>query len=290
MDAFTFYITYTLCWLISLLPLRVLYLFSDLLYVIIYYLIGYRKKVVFINLQNSFPEKSREEIKKIAKGFYKHFADVLIEIIKLIHINQKTLSKHIKYLNFEILDKLYNQKKHVIAVTGHYGNWEWGIGIPKYTNYNVIILYQPISNKYFNDLILKLRTQFGIKLVHMNKAIRTILRYQQQKKLTLSFFIADQSPQKNNIQYWTTFLNQETPVYFGIEKIAKKTNQAVVFFKMQKVKRGYYTVEIIKLFDETKNTEQYEITEKHIRALENVINIQPEHWLWSHRRWKHKKA
>jgi KDO2-lipid IV(A) lauroyltransferase len=277
-------------WLISFLPFRALYFISDyFLYPLIYYLIGYRKKVVFQNLRNSFPEKDEKEIKQIANKFYHYFSDLLLETVKLLHISEKNYKKRIYFKNPEVLQDLYSKGYNIIAVTAHYGNWEWMSGVSDATPYQNMSLYKPLSNKYFEKVMTGIRTRFGAHLVPMKETMRRMLTYKNQGIRVLSCFIADQSPMKSQIQYWTKFLNQDTPIYLGVEKLAKTFHQAVVFLKILRTKRGYYTIEIVKLFEDVTNVPEHEITEAHVRELEALISQQPEYWLWSHRRWKHKK-
>lgn len=284
-----FYIFYIFSWLLSILPLKIQYFIADFLYIILYYIIAYRKKVVYINLKNSFPEKSDKEIKSIAKKFYKHLADLFIENISFHFFSEKDILKRVKFTNIEILNNYYKQNKSVVAVLGHYGNWELYCGMPLITKHLNIGVYKKLSNKSFDDLFKKTRKKFGAEAVEMHNTFRTIIKYAKEGKLTFTGLISDQTPTKSEIHYWTKFLNQDTPIFLGVEKIAKKTNQPVVFMDMKKIKRGYYQVEIIKLFENPQETKEYEITEKHVRLLERIIKNKPEYWLWSHRRWKHKK-
>ena len=259
-----------------------------MLYIILYYIISYRKKVVYTNLKNSFPEKSEKERKAIAKKFYKHLADLFIENITIHFIKEKEILKRVKFTNIEILTNYYKQNKSVIAVLGHYGNWEYYLGMPLITKYLFVGVYKKLSNKLFNKLFIKTRSKFGAEPVEMHNTLRTLIKYANEKKLNFAGFVSDQTPTKSESHYWTKFLNQDTPVFLGVEKIAKKTNQPVVFLYMRKVKRGYYQVEIIKLFDNPKETKEHEITECHVKLLEKIIKEEPAYWLWSHRRWKHK--
>ncbi|MBN1180674.1 MAG: lysophospholipid acyltransferase family protein [Bacteroidales bacterium] len=288
MQLLLFYIVYSFCWLIALLPLRILYILSNFLYVILYYILRYRRKVVNENLRNSFPEKSPEEIKSIAKKFYRHLADLFMEIIKMINFNLESLSKHVKYTNPGVLDDLYKQGKDVAVALGHYGNWEWQQGLSAYHKHLPLIIYKPISNKYFERVFYNMRKKMNVVPIQMRRIIRAILRYRKQGILTITAFVSDQSTIWEETQYWTTFLGQDTPVYLGIEKIAMKTKQAVIFYKCSKPRRGYYEVEILKLFDDASKTKPYEITQKHTEILEEIIREKPELWLWTHRRWKLK--
>ncbi len=282
-----FIILYPIIWFISLLPFRILQLISKGLYYPVYYLVRYRRKVVRENLRNSFPEKSPEEIIKIEKKFYKYFCRLITEIIKLITISNDELKKHVKYKNVEVLHELYEKGKHCVVITAHYGNWEWIEGVTSYTKYNAMCLYKPLSNKYIDKLFLKVREKSGADVIPMNGAIRAILKYKKEGTLTLSCFISDQSPMQSHIQYWTTFLNQNTPVFLGPEKIARQTGQAVIYLNIMPKKFGYYEIEVTKLFEDVSQVDEKIITEAHVRLLEKIIKKQPEYWLWTHRRWKH---
>lgn len=284
-----FIIAYPFIWLFSLLPLKILYQFSKLFNFFIYYVVRYRRAIVHKNIRKSFPEKSEKEVEEIVKRFYKYFSQLLVEIIKLISISEKELTRRIKYKNPELLDELFDKGLHCIVVTAHYGNWEWLVGVSKSTKYKTMSLYKPMSNKNMEWLMTKLRTRMGAELVPMNKAIRAILKYKKDNTPALSLFIADQRPYKSYIQYWTKFLNQDSPVFLGVEKIAKSTNQAVIFFKIERAKRGYYEVEIVKLFEKVDSLPEYAITEAHVKYLESIIKQAPEYWLWTHNRWKYKR-
>jgi len=286
MSFILFYIIIGLWWLIALLPLKILYFFSDLLFLFTYYFPGYRKKTVTNNLRNAFPEKSEAEIKTISKKFYHHFNDVLIEILKMIHLSPEELASRIKVKNPEVLNDLYSKKKSVIAVVGHYNNWEWILGTKPYVPHYSMAIYKPLNNKYFNRFLIRNRSRYGVELISMRETMRKILHYKKNNKVTLCAFITDQSPVWEETQYWTHFLNQLTPVYLGIEKMAIKTGQAVVFLHVQKIARGRYEMEVIRLFDDMENVTPYEITNKHLAVLEKIITAQPEYWLWTHRRWK----
>jgi Kdo2-lipid IVA lauroyltransferase/acyltransferase len=289
MGAIGFYLFYAFNWVVTLLPLRVLYVVSDFMYLLLYYFPSYRRNVVDTNLKNSFPEKSDEERKIIAKKYYRHLSDLMIETFKLTHMSPATQRKRFTYTNLEIIDRLREQKRDVIAVLGHYGNWEWPTLLPTYLKYKTIIIYRPLQNKYFDRFIHNQRSEFGIQLTPTSQVIREIINYRKQNINTLSVFLTDQTPARGDIKYWTTFLNQDTPVYTGTEKIASKYDMAIVFFHIQKIKRGHYNLDIELLLDHTAGLPESVITEAHVRRLEEIIREKPEYWLWSHRRWKHKK-
>jgi KDO2-lipid IV(A) lauroyltransferase len=289
MSAIGYYIFYIVNWFITLLPLRILYIFSDVLYFVLYHIVSYRRTVVENNLKNSFPEKTDEERKVIEKKFYRHLADVIIETLKLTHMSKKEQIKRFTYTNLEIIDKLREEKRDIIAVLGHYNNWEWPTLLPNYLKYKTIIIFKPLQNKYFNDFMNNQRSKFGIVLTPTSHVIRDIIENRRKNINTLSVFISDQIPAKGDIKYWTTFLNQDTAVYTGAGKIAAKYDIAIVFFHIQKIKRGYYNLDIELLHDHTEGLSENLITETHVRRLEEIIKEKPEFWIWSHRRWKHKK-
>lgn len=288
MQAIIFYISLPFIYLISVLPFWLLYRVSDFLYFIIYIILGYRKKVVLQNLRNSFPEKSEEEITQIAKKFYTFFCDWSVETIKSITISKEESIKRCHFTNTDILDKYYKENKKLIFVMGHMGSFELaGAEMAFNTKYNLHVIFKPLSNKYFNDLITKKRIRFGSNVIAMNDTFRTMLSLNDSKELTATLFIADQTPQKSNA-YWTTFLNQETPIFWGTEVIAKKLNYPVIYISMKQPKRGYYEITPELLCDNPATTKKGEISEMHTKRLEHDIKDQPEIWLWSHRRWKHK--
>lgn len=286
MQAIGFYIIYAFLWLIAWMPLGFLYLLADIMYFPLYYLVRYRVNVVRENLRNTFPGKSREEQLMIEKKFYHHLGYLMMEIIRMIHMSPAELGKRITYENHSILDELYAQEKQVMVVVAHYGNWEWLTGLAGTTPYHTLSVYKPLNNPYFNQLMQKLRERHGMQMVQMRRVVRVMKDAQEQKKLTLNCFISDQSPVWEEVQYWIPFLNQDTPVYLGIEKLAVKFNMPVLFCRIIRIGRGYYKVRIIPLVMDPSACQPHEITEKHVRILEQIIREQPEYWLWSHRRWK----
>jgi len=280
---------YRILWLFSLLPFKVLYIISDGFYFLAYHIIQYRKKVVMNNLKKAFPEKNEDELKRISKAFYHHLCDLVIEIIALVSIKKETIMKRFRYENPELLDELYDKGKSVCMVTGHYGNWEWMTSFHLIQKHSCKAIYKKLKNKLVDRLLIDLREKFGAETVEKKEATRFMLNAHNHHELHATLFLGDQKPGKKDSRYWTKFLNQDTSVFLGVEKIARKTNQPVVFIHYIKEKRGYYTCRYIKLFDNSSKTKPYEITEAHIQTLERIIREKPEYWLWSHRRWKHKK-
>ena len=286
MTGIFYYLVYFFLRLISLLPLRALYVISDMIYYLAYYITKYRRNVVFENLYNAFPEKDHTDIEDIAKGFYSHLCDLLVETIYLMGMGKDEIRRRVRYNNPEIIEKYFGEGKHVAAVLGHYGNWEWMCGFPVITEYECITIYRQLRNKVFDRLITTMRSRFGARLVPMKMAIRKIYQLDNKGIPTLTAFMADQAPPRAKARYWIDFLNQDTPVYLGVEQVARKMNMAVVFFKMRKIRRGYYEFDFIPLFDNSAEAPDYEITDAHVKELEKLIRDQPELWLWSHRRWK----
>lgn len=287
--SFLYKILYAFCWLAALLPLRCLYLLSDILFIVACYAVRYRRTVVLNNLRNAFPEKTDKERKQIARKFYRFFCDLFIETLKVIHVDTKEIHRRIYYSNPDILDELYKQNKQVFFVTGHYGNWEWLATLEPTHPYHLATLYQPLQNKFFDRFFYDLRTKYGTDAIPSHASIRAITGYRNENRLTTLCFLSDQSPQKHLINYWTTFLNQDTPVYLGIEKLAKRYNTAVLYYEVRRIKRGYYAVDITQITGNAAETADREITDRHVALLEQTIRRNPQYWLWSHRRWKYKR-
>jgi Kdo2-lipid IVA lauroyltransferase/acyltransferase len=288
MQAVSYYIALPFLYLISLLPFWFLYRVSDLFFVVIYYVLGYRKKVVMENLRNSFPEKSEKELKKIAFDFYRYLCDLFLETFKTLTVSKKQMLAHCKMneKTQKLFDSYYVQQRSIILVMGHFGNWEWAGNVVDSSKHQLYVIYHQLSNKYFNNLVIKMRTRFGTKLIEMKSTLRDMVT--NRKDITATAFIADQTPFPENA-YWTTFLNQDTPVFTGTEKIASKFNYPVIYISVKRIKRGYYEIFGELLFENPKETKEGEISEAHTRRLEKDIIAQPEIWLWSHRRWKHKR-
>ncbi len=284
-----YYLALPFIYLLSLLPWWLFYGFSDIVFFLLYYVVGYRKKVVWENLKNSFPEKSDAERKKIMRKYYRYLCDLFLETFQTLTMSRSYALKHcsLDVKAQELFKKYYEEKKSFIIVMGHFGNWEWaGNTFSLVCKHQLYVIYHPLANKYFNDLIIKIRTRFGTKLSAMTNAFRDMVGYRNQ--VTATAFIADQTPFPENA-YWTQFLQQDTPVFRGTEKIASKMNQPVVYVSVKRKKRGYYHITAETLFEEPAKTKDGEISEAHTRRLEQDIREQPEIWLWSHRRWKYKK-
>ncbi|MRG45146.1 lipid A biosynthesis acyltransferase [Chitinophaga sp. SYP-B3965] len=285
----TYYILLPFIYLLSWIPFPLFYGVSDFMFVMVYHVFGYRKKVVGENLRNAFPEKSEKEIKTIMRRFYRSFCDTLLETFKTLTISGQSAIKRCKLTPeaLQLFNRYADENKSIIIVMGHLGNWEWaGNTFSLQCRHHLYVVYHPLSNKYFNGLIYRMRTRFGTGLIAMKDTFREMV--QHRAELDATAFIADQTPAPDNA-FWLTFLNQNTPVFQGTEKIARKMNYPVVYTRVERVKRGYYEISAQTLFEEPGKTTDGEITMAHTRALEQDIIRQPESWLWSHRRWKHKR-
>ena len=274
--------------ILSFLPLWVLRFFALITYTLLR-LFWYRKSVIAQSLNNSFPNKSTQEKRRITKMFYWHLAQFITEMIKMFNISKKSIKKRIQFKNKALLQNYFNEGKDVILVLGHYGNWEWGLlAASLVSDHEMVGIYKPLSSFFWNQQIKKIRSKFGATLVSMKESVRYTLK--QGDKPRIIGVIGDQTPTKNEIDYWTTFLNQETAVFSGAEKLAKKLNCPVVFAHIDKIKIGYYEV-IFELITQTPQVHlDGEITNLHTRKLEEKIKERPELWLWSHRRWKHSRT
>jgi KDO2-lipid IV(A) lauroyltransferase len=275
---------------LAVLPPGLMYLFSDLLFFIGYYVVGYRKKVVFENLKKSFPEKDSRWRRSTALGFYRHLADVMIEDMAMLHMKPSRVNRMVTVKGLDILEDLYNKNKNITGLIGHYGNWELLTTLPQHTPYTILSVYKPLKNKFFNRKIYEMRKRFQGVPVPMKSVYQHIIQYENNDGPFITGFVSDQSPPRKSINYRTTFLNQETAFFTGGEKIARKFNHAVVFTAVKKIKRGSYQVVFRKLVEDAARAGDNEITERYVRALEDLIREEPRYWLWSHRRWKHQRG
>lgn len=290
MKKFLSYVLVGFLVLVSYLPLQILYGIADIFYFVLYYIVGYRKNVVRMNLKNSFPEKTAMELHKIEKKFYKHLADLFVEIIKYRTISKAEIIRRCKVKNLDILNTMCCCDRSVICIQGHYGNWEWTTHIDSLLEHKILSVYKPLHNKVEDKFMIKVRERFGAMTVAKNHILRVLARRQKAGKLSAVGLLSDQVPDVNKMTYWMPFLNQDTPVYLGAEKMAKMFDLPVLFTYARKLKRGYYEIEFIPITDKPKETATYEITEKHVKLTEKMIQSAPEYWIWSHKRWKRKRS
>ena len=272
---------------LSLLPFWVLYLISDFIYIVLYKIFGYRVGVVTTNLTNSFPEKSPKEIKDIRNKFYHHLCDLIVESIKLFSISEKEALNRIKFVNPEVTNAYFEKGQSLMIVGGHSGNWEYTVVGDLIVSHKIVALYTPLSNKFFEKKMKESRSRFGTILLSTKDA-RAFFEAGPEIP-SMMIFGSDQSPSSSSKAYWTRFLNQDTAVSYGLEKYAKQYNYPVVYAGIRKIKRGCYEFSFELIEDNPASTAYGEISEKHVRMLENQILEQPEFWLWTHKRWKREK-
>ncbi len=266
----------------------ILYGISDVFYALLYYVIGYRKKVIYNNLKLAFPSKSENELKKIQKKFFRHFTDLLVESIKAFTISEKEILKRYKYKNVELFKSLEPLNKSILLTGAHYANWEWVICLNKLVNFSPYAAYAKIKNPYFDKKITTTRSKFGANFIKTSLISKTIENNKKINKLSMYGLLSDQSPQLHKTHYWSKFLGVKVPVITGAEMLAKKHDLIVVNFKTTKIKRGYYETEFELITATPKDFEDYEITDMYLKITESHINKQPEFYLWSHKRFKHK--
>ncbi len=274
--------------IISRLPFPVLYFTSDILYGLLWYVIRYRRNVVLQNLRGSFPEKSEKEIRRIAKKFYRHLSDVVVETLKTLTLPEASLARRVHIQNREVVEQYFRQGQSVVVVTAHQGNWEWllvscSLQLP----FQVDAVYMKLDNAFFDQLMKKIRSRFGTYLVEKQVSFREIVR--RKPLVRIIAMVADQSFFKMNYVYWTTFLHQETGFYSGSERIAHKTDMPVIFVSMHRQRRGFYQIRFQELDKPPFHPQPHYITEQYVRAVEDAIHQYPEQWLWSHKRWKRKR-
>ena len=289
MKTVLYYFIFFFWFIASLLPLRFLYIFSDLLYFPLYYCVRYRRKIVRKNLIESFPEKELGEIQRIEKAFYHYFCDYMVETIKLFSMSEKQMRRRMTFGGVEKINEIIKDRDCVVYL-GHYCNWEWVASLPLHLDIDKDLvvgqIYHRLESPAFDQLFLRMRSRFRAVNIEMFMALRQLVRYKQQKKRFIIGFISDQSPNWNFVNMWTDFLNHKSSFFVGAEGIAKVTDAVVVYIDVQRVRRGYYHAEFILMTDQPKSFPNYEITVDYARRLEATIQRAPQYWLWSHNRWK----
>ncbi len=287
MQFLAYIVLYPFLWLISILPFRVLYIISDFLYLLIYPILGYRKKVVTANLHLAFPDKTKEEIKIIRRKFYHHLCDMLLEAIKSITITEAEMKKRYVFKNVEDIHKLEKENKSIVLFMGHYASWEWVFILQKHVNHTGYAVYKQLSNKYFDALVKRIRAKYKSYLITTKETFPTLIEAKQNKQLTLNGFVFDQSPKLDRAIHWQNFMGIKVPVHVGAEILAKRLDMATLFLKVKKIKRGYYEATIMDIIKDPNKIEDFKITDAYLKHIENQIIEAPEFYLWTHKRWKH---
>lgn len=289
MKAILYYIVRFFWILLSCLPFCILYVLSDVLYLIVYYVVRYRRKIVRKNLVESFPEKKLNEIIAIERKFYHALCDYFVETVKLDGMSDKAVRKQITFEGVEEVDKVLAEGRSVVAYMAHTFNWEYATSMPLFLHQSDAVvgqIYHPLRNKYFDKLLKKIRAQYGSENIAMKATLRRIVDITKQKKPFVIGFIADQIPKWEAMHHWVNFLNHDTAVFTGTEKIARRTESAVFFLGFKRVKRGKYVGRFQLMVDNAMSLPELELTNMYYRFLEDSIKSEPELWLWSHNRWK----
>ncbi len=290
MQLLAFVVIYPILWVTSMLPFSLLYGVSDGLYFILYRLVGYRKKTVSENLKLVFPEKSEAERKRIEKKFYHHLCDMILEAIKSMNIRKEDMKKRFKFTNIEIIKDFEKRNKSISLMCAHYGSWEWIFILQAYTSHKTFAIYKRLNNKYFDRMIRKIRARYDSYLITTKETAAVLTENKKKGLLTINGFAADQSPKKNKAYHWNKFMGIDVPVHTGAEMLSKKLNLSVVFLSVKRVKRGFYETTFKTLTEAPNNFEDYKITDQFIALVENQIYEAPEYYLWTHKRWKHRKT
>ena len=288
MQLLVYILVYPLLWFLSILPFRLLYVVSDGIYILLYRIIGYRKKVVTENLKLTFPDKAEKEIAAIRKKFYHHLCDMILEAVKSITISETEMKKRYVFTNVEEIHKLEKENKSVILFMGHYASWEWIFILQKHVNHKGYAVYKQLSNKYFDALVKRIRAKYDSHLITTKETFPILIRAKQNNQLTFNGFVFDQSPKADKALHWQDFMGVEVPVHVGAEILAKRLDMATLFLKVKKVKRGYYSATFMDIIKEPKTFENYEITDSALKRVEEQIHEAPEYYLWTHKRWKHR--
>ena len=288
MQLLIYIIVFPFLWLLSILPTRILYVISSFLYFWVYYIFGYRKKVVNGNLKLCFPDKSKKEIKSIEKKFYLHLCDMLVESIRSISISEAEIRERYKFTNIEEVNKIEEANKSIILMCAHYASWEWIFIIQKYVTTDGYAIYKKIENKYFDQLIRKIRAKYNTNLITNKETFTSMRAHKRLGKKGIYGFLSDQSPKLKSAYHWKEFMNIKVPVHTGAEKLAKELDLAIVFFKTKKIKRGYYETTFKTVTLNPNEIQDYQITDLFINYLEDMIYEEPAYYLWTHKRWKHR--
>ena len=289
MQFLVYILAYPVLWLISILPFRIFYWFSDCVYFLVYYIIGYRKKVVRANLALALPHLNDAERKKVEKKFYQHMCDMFLETIKTMSISADEMEKRFNVTNLDLILDYAKKGKSVILVASHYASYEWLLTINPKIGFQGVAVYKKLANPYFDKLVRKIRSKFHTELIETKKAIPLMAQNQRDGILSLYGLASDQSPKLDRIFHSSNFMGIEVPVHTGAEMLAKKYDLSVVFAKVKKVRRGYYEATFVSLADNPKDFEDFKITEKYLQEVEKQIMEAPEYYLWTHKRWKHRK-
>jgi len=289
MQLLAFVLIYPLLWFVSILPFRLLYAVSDVLYVVLYHIVGYRKQTVQENLKLVFPDKSEAERQLITKRFYHHLCDMILEAIKSMSISVEDMKARFKFTNIELIKEFEKQNKSIVLMCAHYGSWEWIFIIQTYVKFRGYAVYKRLNNIYFDKLVRGIRARYNSYLVTTKETIPTLIENKKKGVLTMNGFVSDQTPKKGKAYHWNTFMGIEVPIHTGAEMLAKKLDMPVIFFSVKRIKRGFYETTFQTLAEQPNEFKNYAITDQFLKHVEHQIIEAPEYYLWTHKRWKHRK-
>jgi KDO2-lipid IV(A) lauroyltransferase len=281
-------LVYPILWVISVLPFRILYLFSDFLFIILYKIAGYRTKTVNENLRLVFPNKSEKEIREIRARFYHHLCDMIVEAIKSMTISPEELKKRFKFKNIDLIKDLESKNRSIVLMVGHYGSWEWIFALQLYVKYSGYAVYKRLRNRYFDRLVKRIRARHNSYLITTKETFSVIKRVEKDGELAIYGFAADQSPRLRKGLYWNKFMGTEVPMHTGAEVLAKRYDLAVIFMHVNRLKRGFYESEFQVITEDPNSLADFSITDKFFKLVEAEIYKNPAYYLWTHKRWKHK--
>ena len=282
-------ISFPFLWIISKLPFRLFYWFSDCIYILVYYIIGYRKKIVRNNILIALPHLSEEKRLSIEKKFYQHMCDMFLEMIKTMSISSEEMKERFKITNIELLKEYEQKNKSIILLAAHYASWEWLLSINESTTFKCYGVYKKVNNKYFDAKVRAIRSKFKSELVTTDNTIALINDNEKNGIMSLYGLASDQSPQVHKTFHWQQFMGIEVPVHTGAEMLAKRYDLEVVFAKVKKVKRGFYEATFVPIANNPKSIPDYEITDAYLKEVEQQILEAPEYYFWTHKRWKHRR-
>lgn len=288
MQLLAYIIIYPVLWLVSILPFKLLYALSDVLYLFIYKIFGYRKSTVKENLRLVFPEKSEQEYSEITDKFYHHLCDMVVESIKSMSISEAELKKRYTFTNVDLINDLEERKRSIILMCGHYGSWEWIFILQTYVKHKGYAIYKRLRNKYFDRLAKRIRAKHNTYLITTKETFEVLSTCKKKGELTINGFVSDQSPKATKALHWNEFMGIKVPMYTGAETLAKKLDMAVVFFSVKRIKRGYYETTFKTITEHPNDFKDFDITDLFFKLVEKQILEAPEYYLWTHKRWKHR--
>lgn len=289
MQLLVFIIAYPFLWIVSILPFPIFYFLSDCIYLLVYHVIGYRKKVVRANLALALPHLTAKERLQIEKKSYHHLCDMFLEMVKTMTISSAEMNKRFVVTNLEVMTDLEKKGKSIMLIASHYASWEWLLSFNQKVSLKGIGVYKKLANKHFDKLVRDIRSKYNTELVPTNQTIPLIANNQRNNIQCIYGLASDQSPKADRIFHWQSFMGVEVPVHTGPEMLAKKYDMNVVFAKVKKIKRGYYELTIVPLSENAKSVPDFEITQAYIKEVEKQIAEAPEYYFWTHKRWKHRR-